>query len=140
VYYDICIWDTSQKVTLFNPLQPQFLLFTTPHILHDALPFLRIFYSISVQNLLLIDLHWFCLHYIQQSCMTSNIHPVKTLLIAHLKIMFCTHSVTILIINIQAGLTVCQPYVPEKCHTNQTQNSHWKQCISSELGEWPHPI
>jgi len=62
VYYDICIWDTSQKVRLFNPLQPQFILFTTTHILHDALPILRVFYSISVQNLLLTDLHQCCLH------------------------------------------------------------------------------
>ena len=31
---------------------------------------------------------------------------------------------------VQAGLVLCQGYAPEKCHTNRTQNSHLKQCIS----------
>jgi hypothetical protein len=35
--------------------------------------------------------------------------------------MFCTHSPTTLIIYAQAGLAVCQHYVPEKCRTNQTK-------------------
>ena len=44
------------------------------------------------------------------------------------------------IVYIQAGL-LCQDYIPEKFHTNQTQNSNLKQCISWGLGDWhPHPI
>ena len=35
-----------------------------------------------------------------------------------------------LCLTVQTGLGLCQGYVPEKCHTNRTQNSHLKQCIS----------
>ena len=31
---------------------------------------------------------------------------------------------------LQAGLVLCQGYVPEKQRTDQTQNSNLKQCIS----------
>jgi len=37
---------------------------------------------------------------------------------------------------IQAGLVICQGYLPEKHHANQTQNSHLKQYISWGLKEW----
>jgi hypothetical protein len=46
---------------------------------------------------------------------------------------------------IQAGLILCQGYIPEK-HADQnyatrTQNSHLTGCISWELGDWqPHTI
>jgi len=39
------------------------------------------------------------------------------------------------ILFVWAGLVLCQGYVPEKHHTNQTQNSHLKQCISWGLGD-----
>jgi hypothetical protein len=42
--------------------------------------------------------------------------------------------------HIQGGLVLCQSYIPENYHTQQTQNSHLKQCISWGLGDWPHPI
>jgi hypothetical protein len=42
---------------------------------------------------------------------------------------------------VQAGLLSCQGFIPEKCHTNQTQNSHLKRCISWGLRKWqPHPV
>jgi len=49
------------------------------------------------------------------------------------------HSVTSPETCIQAGL-VHQGYIHEKCHTNRTQNSNSKQCISWGFGDWPHPI
>jgi len=36
-------------------------------------------------------------------------------------------------LRIQAGLVLHQGYVPEKCRTNQTQNSHLKHFISCRL-------
>ena len=42
---------------------------------------------------------------------------------------------------VQAGFVLCQGYVPEKHCTNQTQNSHLKQCTFWGSGDWqPHPI
>ena len=47
---------------------------------------------------------------------------------------------------VQVVLVLCQGYVPEKHranrnHTNLTQNSYLKQCISQGLGDrQPHPI
>ena len=35
----------------------------------------------------------------------------------------------------QAGLILHQGYIPEKSHTNRTQNSHLKQYISWRLGD-----
>lgn len=35
---------------------------------------------------------------------------------------------------VQAGLTLCQGYVPEKRLANQTHNSHLQQCISWAQG------
>ena len=37
--------------------------------------------------------------------------------------------------HMQAGLVLCQSYIPEKYHTQQTQSSHSKQCISWGLGD-----
>jgi hypothetical protein len=43
------------------------------------------------------------------------------------------------VLNVQAGLILCQGYILEKCFANQnrenqTQNSHLKQCISGGYG------
>jgi len=38
-------------------------------------------------------------------------------------------------LQLRAGLILCQGYIPEKCHTNRTQNSHLKQCMSWGLGD-----
>jgi hypothetical protein len=38
--------------------------------------------------------------------------------------------VIILLITIQAGLVLCQNYIPVKRYANGTQNSHLKQSIS----------
>jgi hypothetical protein len=35
----------------------------------------------------------------------------------------------------QAGLVLCQGYVPEKHRANQTKSSHSKQCIAYGLGD-----
>jgi len=42
--------------------------------------------------------------------------------------LFYTHTY------VEVGLVLCQGYVPEEHHTNQTQNSHLKQCVS-RLGD-----
>jgi len=43
---------------------------------------------------------------------------------------------TSLCLIVQAGLVLCKGYAPEKCHTNRTQNSHLKQCISWGLKDF----
>jgi len=54
---------------------------------------------------------------------------------------FTYFTLLLVFIYLQASLILSQEYVPEKHHTNQTQNPHLKHCTSWGITDWqPYPM
>jgi hypothetical protein len=71
-----------------------------------------------------------CYAMVTVACPTVSNYAINNSLCTTVCSPLAKHCISLM----QAGLVLCQGYIPEKCQTNQncanqTQNSHRKQCI-----------